>query len=222
MKGIGKAIRDRMPEVRLPDIRMPELTREAEIAVYMVHRSAGAEDYFFLFDFEEFVAKSEGGYFVKPVLRIFTGRDDFSRSRFARQFREVFAAEFDRMRGEAANKKSGWLGWSSAGEWLGGFLANLVLAVALGAGKQLLNLTGVAGLVKGKSDEAKLQDAFEQTKVKVETALSHIEVTIHRELYDYAYRDGMKGKISGMDRDAWPLPAYVREHLDDGQSGSWW
>ncbi|WP_039017071.1 hypothetical protein [Halocynthiibacter namhaensis] len=222
MKGIGKAIWDRMPEVKLPEVKLPELTREAEIAVYMVHRSVDAEDYFFLFDFEEFVAKSEGGIFVRPVLRIFTGRDDFSRTRFARQFREVFASEFDRMRSEAANKKSGWLSWASAGEFLGGAIANLVLAIALGAGKQVLNFTGLAGLVKGKSDEAKLRDEFEQTKAKVETALSHIEVTVHRELYDHAYRDGLKGKVSGMDREAWPLPGFVREHLADGENGSWW
>lgn len=221
MMGIGKAILDYLPEFKLP-----EMTREAEIAVYMVHNSAGAEDYFFLFDFEEFKARSEAGMFVRPVIRIFAGRDDFSRLRFARQFREVFAAEFDRMRAESAGKKSGWLSWSfvgsSAVEMLGGFIANLLLAIALGTGKQILNLTGLAGLLRGKSDEAKLVDEFEKTRSQVEEALSDIEVTIHPELYEYAYRDGLKGKISGMDRDAWPLPAYVREHLRDAKSGSWW
>lgn len=221
MMGIGKAILEYLPEFKLP-----EMTREAEIAVYMVHNSAGAEDYFFLFDFEEFKARSEAGMFVKPVIRIFAGRDDFSRLRFARQFREVFATEFDRMRAEAAGKKSGWLSWSfvgsSAMEMLGGFIANLLLVIALGTGKQLLNLTGLAGLLRGKSDEAKLVDEFEKTRGQVEDALRRVEVTIHPELYDYAYRDGLKGKISGMDRDAWPLPAYVRDHLSDAKSGSWW
>ncbi|MBI1493288.1 hypothetical protein [Halocynthiibacter styelae] len=221
MMAIGKAILDYLPEFKLP-----EMTREAEIAVYMVHNSAGAEDYVFLFDFEEFKARSEAGMFVRPVIRIFAGRDDFSRLRFARQFREVFAAEFDRMRAEAGETSGGWLNWGIPGtnlaEKLGGFIANLLLAIALGTGKQILNLTGLAGLLRGKSDEAKLVDEFEKTRCQVEEALSRVEITIHPELYDYAYRDGLKGKISRMDRDAWPLPAYVREHLRDAKSGSWW
>lgn len=221
MMGIGKAILEYLPEFKLP-----EMTREAEIAVYMVHNSEGAEDYFFLFDFEEFKARSEAGMFVKPLVRIFAGRDDFSRLRFARQFREVFATEFDRMRTETGETSGGWLNWEIPGanlaEKLGGVIANLLLAIALGTGKQLLNLTGFAGLLRGKSDEAKLVDEFEKTRGQVEDALSRVEVTIHPELYDHAYRYGLKGKISGMDRDAWPLPAYVRDHLSDAKSGSWW
>jgi hypothetical protein len=103
-----KGLSDRMPELSLPT-----LGREAEIAVYLVHNSEDAEDYFFLFDFEEFVDRSKGGIFVRPKLRVFAGRTDFSRARFARQFREVFASEFDRMRSDQAakGKTGGWLNW---------------------------------------------------------------------------------------------------------------
>ncbi|MEM7752911.1 MAG: hypothetical protein AAF230_05810, partial [Pseudomonadota bacterium] len=76
--------------------------------------------------------------------------------------------------------------------------------------------------LRGKTDEAKLQNEIEATKRKVETALERIDVTLHPELYDHAYRDGPLGKISGLDRDAWPLPAHVRAHLHDQESGSWW
>ena len=207
-------------------LTLPTLGREAEIAVYMVHNSDDAEDYFFLFDFEEFADRSKTGIFVRPVLRIFTGREDFSRARFAREFRAVFAREFDRMRSELARGKGrmGWLTWGSNSvmDLIGGVIANLVLAVALSLGKQVLSMIGLAGLLKGRSAEAKLADEIDKTKGQVEAALERVEVTLHPELYDHAYRHGLKGPRSGLDRAAWPLPDYVRAHLEDGESGAWW
>ncbi len=212
----------------LPEFRAPDLSRKAEISVFLVHNSRDPEDYFFLFDFEEFVDRSNGGYFVRPVLRVFAGRDDFSRTRFAREFREVFAREFDRMRAELAERKGkrGWLTWSfglnSALDVIGGLVGNLVLAIALSVGRKVVGDISLPRLLAGKSDEAKLADEIDRTKGKVENALTEIEITIHPELYYNAYRDGHLGKISGMDRDAWPLPSYVRAHLQDEKSGSWW
>ena len=212
----------------IPELKIPDLTTRAEISVYLVHNSRDPEDYFFLFDFEEFVDRSNGGYFVRPVIRIFSGRDDFSRTRFAREFREVFAREFDRMRAELEAKKGkrGWLSWSfglnSAVDIVGGLVGNLVLAAAMSVGKRVLGDISLPRILSGKSDEAKLADEIDRTKVKVERALAEIEITIHPELYYHAYRDGHLGKISGMDRDAWPLPDYVRAHLHDEKSGSWW
>ena len=216
-----KAIRD-----RLPGIELPTLSREAEIAVYLIHNSADAEDYFFLFDFEEFADRSQSGLFVRPAIRVFAGRDDFSRVSFARQFREVFAAEFDRMRAElgAAKGKRGWLNWNlgiSAVDLIGGLVANLVLAVALSAGKAVLGRIALPKVLQGKSAEAKLADEIEKTKGQVETALQRIEVSIHPELNAHARSQGGAG-AAGVDRDAWPLPDYVRAHLTDGRSGSWW
>ena len=207
---------------------LPTLTRDAEIAVYMVHNSRDAEDYFFLFDFEMFVDRSSGGFFVRPKLRVFAGRDDFSRSDFAKAFRDVFAREFDRMRAELAAKKGkkGWLDWGigfpNPVDLIGSLVSNLVLALALSVGKQLLGQVAMPRFLKGKSAEAKLADEIDRSKAQVEAALQRIEITLHRELYDHAYRDGAMGKISGLDRDAWPLPDYVRTHLDQGRSGSWW
>ncbi len=211
---------------RLPDL--PTLTKEAEIAVYMIHNSRDAEDYFFLFDFEEFADRSNQGLFVRPVLRVFAGRDDFSRTSFAGEFRAVFAREFDAMRVALADRKGkrGWLSWNfgvnSAVDILGGLVANLVLATALSIGKGIFGNVQLPKLLKGKTDEARLQDEIDATKRKVETALERIEVTLHPELYNHAYRDGPMGRISGLDREAWPLPAHVRAHLNDGESGSWW
>lgn len=209
----------------VPQLPLPSLMKEAEIAVYLVHNSRDPEDYFFLFDFEEFVDRSKGGFFVRPKLRIFAGRDDFSRTKFARQFREVFAREFDRMRAELAeaNGKRGWLDWLGGPvDLIAGLVGNLILALALSVGRSLFGRISMPGFLKGRSAEAKLADEIDRTKGQVEAALERIEITVHRELYDYAYRDGLPGRISGLDREAWPLPAYVRSHLQQGESGSWW
>ncbi|MEL6532390.1 MAG: hypothetical protein AAFN09_08295 [Pseudomonadota bacterium] len=221
--GLGKSLRD-----RLSGLALPALGKEAEIAVFLVHNSRDPEDYFFLFDFEEFADRSRAGIFVRPALRVYAGRDDFSRVTFARQFRAVFQREFDRMRTELAEGKGkrGWLDFKlgvSAVDLIGGLVANLVLAIATSAGKVVLTrILGLPNLLKAKSDEAKLADEIDKTKRQVESALERIEVTLHRELYDHAYRGGPAGKVSGLDRDAWPLPDYVRAHLSDGESGSWW
>ena len=216
-----KGIRD-----QLPGLELPSLTRDAEINVYLIHTSAEPEDYFFLFDFEEFADRSKAGLFVRPAIRIFAGRDDFSRVTFARQFREVFAREFDRMRAElgAAKGKRGWLNWNlgvSAVDLIGGLVANLVLAVALSAGKAVLGRIALPKILQGKTAEAKLADEIERTQGQVEAALQRIDVTLHPELAEHARALG-HGRAAGLDRDAWPLPAYVRAHLRDGESGSWW
>lgn len=210
---------------RFAGLALPELTRVAEIDVYLIHNTRDCEDYFFLFDFEEFADRSKRGWFVRPQLRIFAGRDDFSRTAFARQFREVFAREFDRMRVELERPKGrgGWLDWRlSPLDLVGGLVASLVLAAALSVGRQVFGGLKLPRLLGGKSDAAKLADEIETTKAQVEDALTRIEVTLHRELYDHAWRDGGGGKVSGLDRQAWPLPDYVRAHLGQQESGSWW
>lgn len=204
---------------------LPTLGREAEIAVYLIHNSNDAEDYFFLFDFEEFVDRSKGGIFVRPVLRVFAGRDDFSRVRFARQFREVFAREFDRMRSELGNKgeKRGWLSWNfNVVDLISDFVATMVLAVALSLGKALFGWVKVPGFLKGRSAEAKLADEIDRTKGQVEAALADLDVSLHPELLAHAERVGGPQKRADLKREAWPLPDYVRAHLGDGESGSWW
>ncbi len=209
-------------------ISMPSLMREVEIPVYLIHNSPDPDDYFFLFDFEEFVDRSSKGVFVRPVLRIYAGRDDFSRTQFARDFRAVFASEFDKMRSDLAQSKGkrGWLDWNFgigfASDLVGSLVANLVLAIALSVGKKLIGEISLPRFLKSKSAEAKLADEIDRTKTLVETTLERIEITLHRELYDHAYRDGPMGKISGLDREAWPLPNYVRSHLQQGKSGAWW
>ena len=223
-----KSLTERLRDV-LPSVEWPTLGREAQIPVYLVHNSNDAEDYFFLFDFEQFVARSKGGIFVRPVIQIFAGRNDFSRIAFARKFREVFAQEFDRMRAELIETGAphGWIGFglgtmATAGLLVGGVLAEVLLTIALSTDRRAVDRLWNRPSRKQQRRVSKLDGEIEQTKSQVETALQTIKVQIHPELYAHAYRDGVLGKISEMDRDAWPLPAFVREHLEHNESGSWW
>lgn len=210
---------------------LPEFSKTVTIPVYLVHTSDDPEDYFFLIDFEDFVEKSRSGLFVRPKLEIWAGRDDFSRSTFAGYFRETFAAEFDRMRvavtAEKGRKRSmGWLTWTDViggvSGVLTGFLGNLVLMVALSAGKSLFGSLGIPGWLRGKSATAKVESEIEATKAKVESALADTDVRLHPELYEHAFRSGARGPNARLERDAWPLPGHVRSHLQSPKSDSWW
>jgi len=212
----------------LPEMSLPTLGSEAEIPVYLIHNSPDAEDYFFLFDFETFVDRSKSGMFVRPKLQLWAGRDDFDRVLLARQFRQSFAAEFDRMRAELGSRKSdrGWLTWDFgldlAGQALSDFVAYLVILIAVGAGKALTSLISLPDWMKGRSAEAKVEDKIDDLKGRVDTALERIDLTLHRDLYLHAYKGQPGGATAGLDYDAWPLPAHVTEHLQDKTSGSWW
>lgn len=212
----------------LPEFSLPSLGSEVEIPVYVIHNSADAEDYFFLFDFETFVDRSKSGMFVRPKLRLWAGRDDFDRTIFARHFRQAFAEEFDRMRAELGAKKSGWgwLGWDLGIDIAGHAITNLtayfVILIATGTGKALSSLIGLPSWMKARSAEAKLEGQVDDLKTRVDTALERIEVTLHRDLYLHAYKGREGGPVSGLDFDAWPLPGHVKAHIEDKTSGSWW
>lgn len=229
MKGI-KAVSDRISEV-LGGVKAPTLGREIELPVYLIHNSPDVEDYFFIFDFEEFVEQSRQGWFVRPKLRVWAGRSDFNRRAFARQFRESFAQEFELARQELAMQKEnkrGWLGGvpeffrGIAAPSLPGMISNLVLLIALSAGNKVLEHILPESWTRRKTDAQKLEQGIEETKGKVDAALESVEITLHMELYRHAWRGQPPGKLTGMDYDAWPLPNYVRQHLMDGTSGSWW
>ena len=219
-------IRRQLEEVwnSLPELRLPKLGREVTIPVYLVHNSPDPEDYFFIFDFEEFVEASRSGIFVRPRLKVWAGRTDFSRRIFARQYREAFAREFEAAQVALARvdgKKggSGWLDFDITGG-VAGFaakvMANVVLYLATHAGKAILSATPLAGLVRARSDKAKLEAEIAKTREAVDDALAKMEVRLHIELYRHAWRGTAPGPIADMDRDAWPLPDFVRRHLGDG------
>ena len=227
-----KKVREIADRVRgvLPAFEWPTLGREVEIPAYVIHNSADAEDYFFIFDFEEFVEKSREGLFVRPKLNVWAGRSDFSRTLFSRQFREAFAREFDAARQALLVEKKGgsigWLGWDLGfdvvSSLVASFIANIVLLLAVTTGRAVLSALPIPGWARGKSKDGKLEDQIAATQKKVDEALERIEVTLHRDLYNHAWAGHPPGPLVGMEYDAWPLPGHVSAHLSDGKSGSWW
>ncbi len=215
----------------LPAFDLPKLGKEIDIPIYMVHNSLDPDDYFFIFDFEQFVEQTRSGIFVRPRLLVWAGRSDFGRSHFARQFRESFGREFDVARAQLAaedSKPRGWFGFlfgtfaELRGETLSAFVANLVLLIATSAGTKVLAQILPAGWLAGKSDATKLEENIEATKAKVDTALQNLEIKLHEELYQYAYRDGTRGKRADIEYDAWPLPSFVRQSFETKKPGAWW
>lgn len=223
-----RGLKDRLWD-NLPSVKMPTLGKTVDIPVYVIHNSPDPEDYFFIFDFEQFVERSRSGMFVRPRLKVWAGRDDFARRAFARQFRESFGREFDAARQamSAGNTSGGgWFSWDLGKDLITGavsnFVANVVLLVALSAGKMVWSALPLPGFLRGKSDGEKLESSIEETQAKVDQALVDMEVTLHLELYQHACRDAGQGSRRQMDYDAWPLPAYVANHLTDQESTSWW
>ena len=59
------AITDRLTSL-LPSLSWPKIGRSVDVPIYLVHNSPDKEDYFFTFDFEQFVECSKTGIFVRP------------------------------------------------------------------------------------------------------------------------------------------------------------
>ncbi|MEL6571830.1 MAG: hypothetical protein AAFQ64_09240 [Pseudomonadota bacterium] len=212
----------------LPD--MPTLGTTVDIPVYVIHNGPYKEDYFFIFDFEEFVEKSRSGRFVRPRLQVWSGRDDFDRGVFARQFRESFSEEFDVAR-QALRKKDetkdwGWLTWDLRIDALdfavAAFIAQIFLLMALSAGRLAWSAIPWPKWATGKSDEEKLEASIQETQTKVDAALKRMKIRVHPELVRYAYREEIAPKALKVEGDAWPLPSDIVDHLGDGRTQSRW
>jgi hypothetical protein len=226
VRTFGARVLGAATQVELPSL--PRLAREVSVPVYMIHNSADAEDYFFIFDFEEFVEQTRIGVFVRPRLEVWAGRLDFTRHRFARQFRESFAREFEAARAHLAQEQAkprGWFGFFAdqfrelRGATLQAYLANLMLLVATTAGTKILAQVMPAGWLAGKSDTQKLEASIGNVKAKVDEALAKLEIRVHPQLCDHAMRVGGKVKRSEIERDAWPLPHAISAHLEQEQAG---
>ena len=231
--------REALPE--LPAMPNLSLMSEAEIPVYVVHQSGDKEDYVFFFDFEKFMRESQQGMFVRPVLKVWTGRSDFERINFARSMREAFTRQFAHMQDELLtrieeekNAKKSW-GWFDLGLGVdiglalgGAFLQTILLALAVTRGKAALTeiLLHIPSLFR-KSDTPeerldKLHTEIEAKKKVIDVALTEIKITLHRDLYTHAYPEGPAGAMTWIDVDSWPLPEHVQKHMNSTESGAWW
>ena len=212
----------------LPNFPEISLTRDADVTLYMVHHSGDPEDYTFLIDFSTFMAERQLGTFSRPVLKIWAGRSDFDRARFARQLREAFSAEFQKLR--ASDPSPGWA--SSAGAELarmGDYLALMLLYAAVVSARTVTKLVltatglqGVANWIQGGEPNAKVDAEINEKKRVIDAALERIEIKLHRDLYRHAYIGLAPGPLTGMDYDAWPLPDFVQDRMRSTVTSSWW
>lgn len=219
MKNVRSAVAEL--QENLSKLSLPKLGREVAIPVFLIHNSSSSEDYYFIFDFEEFVERSQAGVFVRPKLKVWAGRDDFDRSEFASQFRQSFSQEFDAARSAlvaTANNK-GWFGWLKTVKQdvvqgpMTSFVANVVLLTALSAGRLVVSQVLPAGWFQGAPDSQKLEESIEATKGKVDAALAQLELVLHRDLLMHAFFGQIPERYLEVDFDAWPLPGFVQEHL---------
>ncbi|MEO0914865.1 MAG: hypothetical protein AAFY59_18105, partial [Pseudomonadota bacterium] len=180
---------------------------------------------------EAFERDAKAGLFTRPVLKIWAGRSDFRRAGFARQFREVFAAEFGAMRAKARAKR-GWFSFGMrdvAEGALTNFVGTLVLYVAVSTGRaavsavaQAFSLQKLLGPLAPKDRVARVEADIAEKQRVIDGALEEITISLHMDLYTHAWRGQPPGRLTGMDYDAWPLPEYVQAHLKDGRSSAWW
>ena len=206
------------------------LTSEVPIPIYFVHHGPDPEDYTLLCDFEQFMRENQSGFLARPVLSIWAGRADFERQAFARTLRHAFAAQFDAvraaMRAEMESQRTSWTLPSVGDIVLWGFAATgsligqLVLYIATETGRSALRQIGrivrtstLGRAVQGKSAEAELEALIEAKKTTIDAALARIAIRLHPDLYAHAWRGQRPGPMTGIDRDAWPLPDFVQDRL---------
>lgn len=227
LKSLGDSVRGAIDTAwdQLPEFN---LTSEVEIPVYVIHYGSDAEDYEILCDFDGFMAANQKGFLARPYLRVWAGRQDFQRYLFARRLREGFTAQFEALRTSLRQEreKNGW-GIPSIGDVFlfgamltGQLVASLLLWIATETGRaalgkisDVLRNSAIGNLVRGRSAEEELEDLIEEKKSVIDESLARLEITLHRDLYAHAWRGQPPGPMTGMDRNAWPLPAFVNDHL---------
>ncbi|MEM1299038.1 MAG: hypothetical protein AAGH68_07125 [Pseudomonadota bacterium] len=220
MRGALDTAWDQLPEFTL--------TSDVEIPIYLIHHGPGAEDYEILCDFEAFMKANQKSFLARPVLRVWAGRKDFERYLFARHLRVAFSDQFETLRNvhRQEMERSSWSLPSVGDVLLWGLtltssaVGGLLLWIATETGRSALSRIGgiirssmVGRALRGKSAEEQLEDLIEEKKQVVDEGLARLEVTLHRDLYDYAWRGQPPGPMTGMDRGAWPLPDFVRERM---------
>ena len=211
---------------QIPDV---SLISDIEVPVYVLHHGPGAEDYELLCDFETFMKESQSGLLKRPALRIWAGRSDFERHLFACHLREAFSNQFDMVRNahraEAEARRKSWLQFPSLSELIlmgltgaAGLAGSLLLYLATSMGGKALEdiFARLKSAVGASSDpEQELEKLIAEKKSTIDEGLARIEISLHRDLYAYAWRGQRPGPMTGIDRDAWPLPGFVRERMDD-------
>ena len=161
-------------------------------------------------------------------VKIWAGRQDFEKYIFARRLREDFSQQFEvlRMALRAEREESSLSSWDLfdlfmfGAELTGKVVAALLLWIATETGRSaikrishILSSSFVGSVFQGKNAEEQLEEVIAEKKQVIDEGLARMTIVLHRELYAYAWRNQEMGPMTGMDRQAWPLPDFVREKL---------
>ncbi|MEM7060472.1 MAG: hypothetical protein AAF557_23075 [Pseudomonadota bacterium] len=210
---------------------LPEftLTSDVEVPVYVIHHEPEAEDYEILCDFEGFMTANQKSFLARPVLRVWAGRQDFERHIFARRLREDFTAQFEilRMALRAERDEKNWKlpgigdvllwGLSLGSEVVGSIILWLAMEPgqkAIGRITSIFRRSAFDRSVQDGSAEQQLETLIKEKKGVIDEALARIEIALHRALYAYAWRGQRPGPMTGIDREAWPLPSFVTDQME--------
>ncbi|MEM0987891.1 MAG: hypothetical protein AAGK00_03370 [Pseudomonadota bacterium] len=210
--------------------QVPEftLTSDVEIPIYLIHHGQGPEDYEIICDFADFMKANQKGFLSRPNLKVWAGRADFERSPFVRRLRHDFSQQFHglRLALRAEREHKGWglpslgdillWGLNASSEVIGAVL--LWMATAWGRDlikriSRIFQRSDFNRAVKSATAEQELEALIDEKKEVIDEGLARLEITLHRDLWSYAWRGQRPGPITGMDRQAWPLPDFVRERL---------
>ena len=229
LTSLGRSLSD-LADAAWEQVPEVSLTSEVEIPIYLIHQGPGAEDYEILCDFAAFMAANQKSFLARPVLKVWAGRQDFERHLFARELRQAFSDQFEKLRAaeRAERERTSWSlpsvgdgvlwGLSLTGNIVGGILlwiATETGRTALGRIREVVGGSIVGKALNGESAEDRLEELIDEKKEVVDAALSRLDITLHRDLWARAWRGQAPGPMTGMDRDAWPLPDFVQERMQD-------
>ena len=78
----------------MPGRALERLIQEAPVPVFLLPTGSQADDFRLVFDFHQVLEQLRSGILVRPVIQLYTGREDFDRTYFADHLKEEFVRQF--------------------------------------------------------------------------------------------------------------------------------
>ena len=79
----------------MPGRALERLIQEAPVPVFLLPTGPHADDFLLVFDFHRMIKELKSGVLVRPVIQLYTGREDFDRAYFADHLKDEFVRQFN-------------------------------------------------------------------------------------------------------------------------------